>query len=381
MTLIETLLVKLGPAVAKSILAIWLKDPNLSPNFTADAAADVLDILKGKTADIIVQRRAARRFVEIGERVAENLQPIIESEGSRIDEASLHAVVLEVVDTLSRSGIDARLLAERDLDPGRLYNYLLSSRPHAMQHFTDDETHLYHRVLSECSQYIIDIASHLPSFTERTLSEILKREGQLLGTANEILATARSIQESSRRANRDHMAEYFESEYRRHIERKLGQIRIFGVEASVASTKYGLSVAYLSLMVNRNSRYGHHSDDEIDLVTVDEALARSRRLLLLGVPGSGKTTLLQWIAVNAATNSFPEQLKAWNGRIPFLIRLREFAKADLPAPHDFIKSFAPVIEGEMPTGWVSNLLRSGRAVVLVDGVDEVPQTSRGKVSE
>src|SRR3989454_10771983 len=107
------------------------------------------------------------------------------------------------------------------------------------------------------------------------------------------------------------------------------------------------------------------------MAPVDVVLASSQRLLIRGSAGSGKTTLLQWIAVKAATKSFEGPLTHWNDMLPFYVRLRQYVRSDLPRPELFIEFSAPAIADTMPKGWVHTALRSGRALVLVDGVDEL----------
>ncbi|WIX76541.1 NACHT domain-containing protein [Amycolatopsis carbonis] len=112
------------------------------------------------------------------------------------------------------------------------------------------------------------------------------------------------------------------------------------------------------------------------------ALAAERRVLLVGGAGAGKTTLLQWLAYTAATAEFSrdgESEGPWRGVVPFFVPLREFADRGLPQPEDFVRVTAPALAGEKPARWVSELLRSGRAMVLVDGVDEVLQPRREAV--
>jgi NACHT conflict system protein len=77
MPLIEALTLQVGPAIAKAILTVWLKDRK----FASDIASSLMDLLKSKTADVIARRRASRQFEEIGERVAESLLPVFEMEG------------------------------------------------------------------------------------------------------------------------------------------------------------------------------------------------------------------------------------------------------------------------------------------------------------
>ncbi len=123
------------------------------------------------------------------------------------------------------------------------------------------------------------------------------------------------------------------------------------------------------------------TQDDIDksVVSVDTALASARRLLIRGVAGSGKTTLLQWIAVRSASRSFEGRLLDWNDTVPFYIRLRQCISSGLPKPEAFPELVAPAIADTMPKGWVHMVLELGRAIVLIDGLDEVPTLRRDDV--
>jgi hypothetical protein len=378
----------------KAILKVWLKDRK----FASDIASSLMDLLKSKTADVIAQRRASRQFEEIGEKVAESLLPVFEMEGAHLDESSCTAVALAVAETLNKSSIDAELLAARDLDLTKLVGHLLASHPSATQDLSSAEAALYQRIISESSQYIIDIASQLPTFTERTIAEILKRESQLLAVTNQTLEEVRRIRAESQRVNPEVEAARFETEYRRAVVRKLDELELFGADVSAVSRRHRLSIAYVTLSVEqRTSGYredlfpmhakssirSKNADDEDgrNIVSAEDALAGSRYLLVRGLAGSGKTTLLQWMAVRSASQSFEGQLADWNNTVPFFIRLRQCVEAGLPAPEDWPRLVTPAITAIMPDHWVHHQLTSGRAIVLVDGVDELPQSQRSAVRE
>jgi predicted NACHT family NTPase len=62
--------------------------------------------------------------------------------------------------------------------------------------------------------------------------------------------------------------------------------------------------------------------------------------------------------------------------VPFFIRLRSWVDAGFPAVRDFVQPIARNIVDEMPVGWVRQQLDSGCALVLIDGVDELPRAKR-----
>src|ERR1043165_1331435 len=100
----------LGPAVAKAILRVWLKDNSV----LQDVSSSLVDLLKNKGLDVQAQQRGKRQFEEIGEKVAESLLPLFEESG--IPEDDKEAVAIAVAETISKAKIDAAVLAEKNLD-------------------------------------------------------------------------------------------------------------------------------------------------------------------------------------------------------------------------------------------------------------------------
>ena len=139
-----------------------------------------------------------------------------------------------------------------------------------------------------------------------------------------------------------------------------------------------------------------------------EALREERHALLLhrlgeeslylpGAPGAGKTTFCRWLALVVATGSVPghkiavagefeEKLPAeLRGRFPLLCRLREWAghedslrgnghwtRAELE--HSLAAWINKTLPGGLTWAAFQEELQAGRALLILDGVDEVPES-------
>ncbi len=111
----------------------------------------------------------------------------------------------------------------------------------------------------------------------------------------------------------------------------------------------------------------------------DQALTHHDRVLLRGVAGSGKTTLVQWLAVSAATGEdLAERMAYLQDRIPFVLPLRTLPTHGerAPGPDRFLAATGSPLAGAQPDGWADRVLRAGRGLLLIDGVDEVPDADR-----
>jgi hypothetical protein len=192
-------------------------------------------------------------------------------------------------------------------------------------------------------------------------------------------------------------------EYNRYEQRfaaavvvKFDRMELFGVPGLAEETKtHALSVAYVSLTLDA-AGVGKRSGAFLLETLIEHAEAGPRRLVIQGEAGGGKTTLMKWLAVEACRSrlatkadvaspfgqpaSPTEQVRPWRDRLPLLLRLRDFPAGQVPSPDLLHQQIAPEL-GAPPEGWAVSLLESGRAMVLLDGIDEVPVADRENLRE
>jgi hypothetical protein len=358
---LELAAISLGAAVARAACGVWLGDHRMA----AEGGASVIDQAAERLTSARERRRFHRIWEEAAELVAERLLALRELRDlpPNEQEAAIHAVR----ETFEAAALTEEDLFKQDLDAGYLDRYLRAQDPGrpGRAGLAEGAVRLYDLVLRECAAYAIEAAHALPGGGLAGMAELLRRDRQIL---DEIRAVLERLPE--RRGLHD-----FERDYRQLVANRLDHVEFFGVTLSESSRRYPLSVAYLSL----TARAARRPDDLLAADQVERVLARSDRVFVRGQAGTGKTTLLHWIAVHSARDSFPDRLAAWNGTVPFFLPLRRYASTELPPPEAFLQEVGRHIAQEMAPGWVQRQLRSGRAIVLLDGVDELAEDRRDEV--
>ncbi|MFC7887217.1 NACHT domain-containing protein [Streptomyces sp. NPDC057376] len=198
---------------------------------------------------------------------------------------------------------------------------------------------------------------------------------QLPGRASRIaqLVDLADAEAAARQPERSAEDAAFEAEYARWVARRHGWLTIVGVDFPNAPDRWPLEETYLSLEAEeRSGGVGGAEDEQRTVLLADRALEDHERVLLRGGAGSGKTTLVQWLAVAAAREG---------SRVPFVLPVRRFAREGFPAPDDFLHAVRHPLADRAPEGWVVRTLLAGRALLLVDGIDEAPEKTRGELRD
>ncbi|MEU9718218.1 NACHT domain-containing protein [Streptomyces sp. NPDC047976] len=301
-------------------------------------------------------------------RLTETLAGRLDAASAALPENERLAAVDAVGDAFAALGaLDIDDLLALDLSPEALADRVLTHTPPAG--LGDAAQALYRDLVAQSCVHAVEHMTSLPAFAPRATIEILHRTG--------VLADAVQDLKKKKERDADGAAHAFEQRYAKYIADTHGRLQLFGITLSRSPQEWPLDVAYISLAVSREQLLPGNPAAHRTVRRADEALASAERTLLRGPAGSGKSTLVQWLAVNAARRSFTGALAPWNACVPFVLRLRSFTATErLPLPAEFLpESGVPLTP---PHGWVEDVMSEGRALVLVDGVDEVPLRLRAR---
>lgn len=345
-------------AVVKIAFKLWIRnDP-----FTDVLTNDLTDMIKDRVSGVLNQRKVLSRFTQMEEIVADQLLASLQAEFRNLDEGERNAAVIAATATLNQARLTSQILMATDLDSLSLERYIRDFKGTSTRDLSQDGVALYDRILAQCCAYIIELADKLPGFQTDAFGELLSRDRQILARLDDVLARlpTRSIENDP--------LNHIDVAYRRRLATVLDRLELFGLDFS---TKwYALTIAYVNLTL---TKAGANQGEGLQ-----EQLTTRPRLLITGRAGSGKTTVLQWLAVRCARQDFRGRSRLLNDRTPFFLRLREYADSSLPTPEEFLDKLAPLLAAE-GRDWPRQRLREAGAMVLIDGVDELPESKRPAV--
>ncbi|MBZ4018189.1 NACHT domain-containing protein [Streptomyces purpurogeneiscleroticus] len=241
---------------------------------------------------------------------------------------------------------------------------------------------LHDALLGLACLHIVHFFTQRSTFVARTLVQQSRSLDRLVTLTDELIARNPSPRAADTAFERDYLA---------YLGKKHGRLTIYGIDLAHSPDRWPLDAAYMSLEATYADRAAASAEDAFDglldapappvsPVPADHALAGHSRVLLRGVAGSGKSTLVQWLAVSCTPAGDTVAMPHLYGRIPFVLPLRTLqrAGADLPTPDRFLAAVGCPVSGAQPDGWAHRVLTSGRGLVLVDGLDEIPERERDR---
>ena len=317
--------------------------------------------------------------------------------------------------------------SERKIALDCLIEALEDTRPVELIHTHLDETQVRSLLLGKCrprweserlsksataygeyftlaaARHLPGIASHLPDVQDLLAWETFVSTQRGI---NDVLELAlRSIVMPSQRHAMNDEAAAFETAYLTDFGSAYGEMHLFGLDVAEELTAQRLDIGYVSLTVSKpgdrgpvtsrlperyawaesDTRSGQLLEDALDNLAYRpdrSSMAPERdnfRIVVRGSAGSGKTTVAQWLGITTASSGFRGYMKPWNRRLPFIVKFREVFRDKQPG---FVPSLNALAQcsrhrhQDMPGDWIDKRLHSGRALLIFDGLDELPQAQR-----
>ena len=299
----------------------------------------------------IVERVSGQRFTLPGKPKPRRLEiPPAEAD-------SLVAGVGILMTALPGSRVDMALVLEVHGEPAGLADRMRAAMPEAAPVVGDAWVPVLDGLIGVVCEHIVEFFTAREAFGAAAGLELLKQ--------------------SARKYQPEDEAELL-ADYTRLVRQKSHRIRLFGLDLHEDDQAYDLMTGFVDLTIETADRtapdrHGRQAE-RASWNRLDALVRQRRRILLEGPAGSGKSTLTQWLTLTCLTTSPRTEVEL----VPFLIRLREFAGGqalNLPQPVDFVATLTPQLKGRLPL-WEPEALLRGRAVVLVDGLDEIPEQFR-----
>jgi hypothetical protein len=173
--------------------------------------------------------------------------------------------------------------------------------------------------------------------------------------------------------------------YRAKIKKLYGMMQIMGMSEPVPLDNI-FTDAY---MLDKPTAFGRFDIERLKQMSADpdapppqaeringlRLVAEKGNLFILGKPGAGKTTFLKYIAVKAAEQIIAvKDAEKRIDKVPIFISLKEWADSGAELM-PFIAERFDICDFPDAQPFAEELLKSGSAIVLFDGLDEVNQES------
>ena len=405
---ITALIIQLfGPTLARAIFAALLKD-NLETDFieSGDIAETLGDSVSGWGLGKVVDRltgnnfmarhNAEQAFPVLGSFAAQKLLLTFERQKINLTDAERREVLEEVAAAINKNAVP--LLIKTEFNADRFARRLEQDSKPTFYFTNPAQLDLFKQLLRISAELVFAVSDKLPTFNRDTTAALLQDTSDLLRLGRKGLDDLERIWQEVSNSADSQTKKQFETRYRRLFVSQFDRLHLFGVDL-MKNARQPLTVAFIKLRAklphdegDRRALEAYPADEmqhatpkgarlrfrDGRTVSAAKALTSHKRILVTARAGYGKTTLLKWAGVQVANASTDDELAAWKGRNVFFVQLRHFTKKKLPnftALAHAHPELAP-LSGKHSRDWTEAQLNAGRAIVLLDGMDEINAAKR-----
>lgn len=352
--------------VALAVVRIILRASGLQVVANSlDDAIKIADFFRGNQ-EYVPSRRQIEGMVKWAQT---SLAATFEVESPGAAKNDITAAMLTVAELLNGQ-ISNDLVMNSVVDSSALESQLLAHGGSRMRDslLSEDSIAAFDIMLRSVCRHLAEVTLSAPEFGPRALQRLLQGQERLETISKQVLGNFDALINSPF-TEQDFAA--YTSRYLTKIAEQLDFLDIPGIDLDRHRQRYNLTMAYIPIAARSGG------SGQFECATLDSLTRIGNFIMVVGDPGSGKSTLLKWAAVEAA-RSFLHAGKNKQQMVPFLIKLRSLPDS-LP---DLDEVGAPMTDGLVvakPPGWSKDLIESGRAMLLFDGLDEVPDDRRESI--
>jgi HEAT repeat protein len=283
-------------------------------------------------------------------------------------ETALEFVNYVVAQNVGRHLTDAEFVILKGIWSGATYQEMESSSQYSANYLGRDVAQGLRKTLSEIFQEKVS-KSNLRTVIQRHYSN---RASQLSQEKSTSLLHISELEWAS-----------YRSQYLRQLAERIDDVKFVGISVPGEEVKKQEILAQIFVMPNVRQV---HSELSIPAFKVLDFA--QKKAVLLAAPGSGKTLLVNYFALMlcGTAQSDPTQigLEKDNDYLPVVVRIRDWILESKMGLLEYLRSNAEANLAckKLPAGFFEHWLERGRALILLDGLDEVvDEAQRRKVAE
>ncbi|MDA8747809.1 NACHT domain-containing protein [Litoreibacter sp.] len=311
------------------------------------------------------KKTLTREILSHAQNIADNMHVGFMATEFEDEKNSLPSIV-SAVSTYFMSNSLEELIVNSNASPNRLAAMVLDGTKYHTAGFSKNELELHKFVVRVASREAAALCVEIEGLDVLLLKAVREDVGNV---SRQISRIFESI--GSRDNEKIVGGHYFEAQYQNEISLFCQKVQLVGFRVEHKYSNYSLDSSYVRLSL-RGAK-GKTED-----TSIAEIMHSNDRVLILGSGGSGKTTLSRWLAGQTARSIGLGAEGYLADHIPFVVQLRNFdlAKSDVEA---FVEPFASVLMAYKRKMFVSETMREGKALLVLDGVDEVTADQRALV--